>query len=136
MNPAQPHKAPPSKADLLASAKVIGDAAKATLNHGAGGVDKGKVAGAAANILDAATHYGKLEGKSAGKCAEKAESYLRTYQSSHAAPAAHGQPAPHHGGAAGNAAHAQAPPGTHSQSGGGGGYGDYMKLAQGLLKKH
>lgn len=158
----QAHKPRPQTGELLSSAKVVAGAAKASLRHEPGGVDKGKVAGAAANLLDAAAHYTKLEEKGAGKYIEKAEGYLRTYHSTHSvpggappstSPAAH-EPSPHpdaaaHHGAAAGGGHgeylkmAQGLLGGHSGGAGsgagghsgGGGYGNYIKMAEGLLKK-
>jgi hypothetical protein len=56
----QKHESKPSnsKADLLSSAQVVAEAAKSALRHDTDKVDKGKAAGAAANILHAASHYG------------------------------------------------------------------------------
>lgn len=135
-------KPPPSTGDLLSSAKVVADAAKASLRREADGVDKGRVAGAAADLLDAASHYGKLEEKNLGKYVEKAEGYLREYHSSHtahstaagaqsSASAASHSSSPHSGGGTHSAAAAGAGGG-----GGGGGYGEYVKMAQGLLNTH
>ncbi|CAA7393527.1 unnamed protein product [Spirodela intermedia] len=145
------HKPRPHASELLGSAKVVAGAAKASLRHEPGGVDKGRVAGAAADLLDAAAHYTKVEEKGAGKYIEKAEGYLRTYHSTHSVPGGAAPPtsaAAHHG-AAGSGGHgeylkmAQGLLGGHSSGGGsgagghsgGGGYGDYIKMAEGLLKK-
>ena len=121
------HKVSPG--DLLSSAKVVADAARSSLRHESGKVDKGRVANAAADLLCAASHYGKLEEKSYGKYVEKAETYLHKYDSSHSsgdsATAAHSSST--HSSAAGAGA------GAHSV---GGGFGDYMKMAEGFLKKH
>ncbi|GMP52748.1 hypothetical protein CsSME_00018450 [Camellia sinensis var. sinensis] len=69
-----------ASSDLLSSAKLMAEAAKAALNHET--VDTGRVAGAAADLLEAVSHYGKLEEKSFGKYVEKAEDYLHQYLSS------------------------------------------------------
>lgn len=132
----------PSTGDLLSSAKVVAGAAKASLRHEADGVDKGRVAGAAADLLGAASQYGKLEEKSGlGKYAEKAEGYLRDYQASHSvhATAAGAPPSASAGVTHSSSAHSGG--GTHSAAAAGaggesGGYGDYVKLAQGLLNPH
>ncbi|CAA6657465.1 unnamed protein product [Spirodela intermedia] len=126
------HKPRPHASELLGSAKVVAGAAKASLRHEPGGVDKGRE-------------------KGAGKYIEKAEGYLRTYHSTHSVPGGAAPPtsaAAHHG-AAGSGGHgeylkmAQGLLGGHSSGGGsgagghsgGGGYGDYIKMAEGLLKK-
>jgi hypothetical protein len=57
-NSQQKHDSMPSKADLLSSAQVMAEAAKSVLRHDTDKVDKGKAAGAAANILHTAAHYG------------------------------------------------------------------------------
>lgn len=109
---------PVSKSDLMSSAKVLAGAAKSALAHESDKVDKAQVAGATADLLSAAKHYGKLEEKSFGKYFDKAEGYLHNYHSSHSAADAS------HGGEE-----------KHGHSGSGGGYGEYVKLAQGFLKK-
>ncbi|WOH12575.1 hypothetical protein DCAR_0832080 [Daucus carota subsp. sativus] len=65
----------PSNSELLASAKVVADAAM-----GKEKVDKGKVAGAAEDLLQAAEEYGKLGDTSYGKYVDKAEEYLHKYR--------------------------------------------------------
>lgn len=68
----------PSKGELLASAKVVADAA-----FGGGkekNVDKAKVAGAAEDLLQAAEEYGKLGETGYGKYVDKAEDYLHKYR--------------------------------------------------------
>lgn len=102
----------------MSSAKVLAGAAKSALAHESDKVDKAQVAGATADLLSAAKHYGKLEEKSFGKYFDKAEGYLHNYHSSHSAADAS------HGGEE-----------KHGHSGSGGGYGEYVKLAQGFLKK-
>lgn len=143
----------PNNSEVMASAKVVAEAARYTLSHETDKIDRARVAGAASDILDAACHYGKLEEKSYGKYVEKAEGYLHKYGSSNsssaAAAAAAGHHAPHAEAPAASAGHhaphGEAPaaeaPHHHSsaQSGGeeqsesGGGYGDYVKMAQGFL---
>ncbi|KAK1316285.1 hypothetical protein QJS10_CPA05g01815 [Acorus calamus] len=120
-------KPPPSNAQLLSSAKVVAGAAKATLSHDSQKVDKARVAGATADILGATSHYGKLEEKSFGKYVGKAEAYLHQYHSSQSS---HSSTTTSSGG--GHSAHSS----SSSSHSGGGGYGAYLKLAQGLLKKH
>ncbi|KAL5987275.1 hypothetical protein ACLOJK_038437 [Asimina triloba] len=129
----------PSSAQLLSSAKLVADAGQTALRDGADKVDMGRVSGAGADLLGGASHYGKLEEKSFGQYVEKAEDYLHQYHTSHSTtPAA---PA----GAAAAAAPADHPPSSTdhkpaSESGDAaaseGGYGDYLKTAQGFLKKN
>ncbi|XWS64205.1 hypothetical protein CRYUN_Cryun06bG0166400 [Craigia yunnanensis] len=121
-----------SSSELLSSAKLVAEAAKNTLHHESDKVDKGKVAGAVADLLGTASHYGKLDQeKGAGKYVEKAENYLHHYHSSHSIPTT-----THSG------AHSTKPE-KHSESlasggdghdSGSGGFGDYMKMAQGTLR--
>ena len=66
--------------DLASSAKLVAEAAKLALqDHSLEKVDKDRVAGAAADLLHAASQYGKLEGKPVGGYLEKAEEYLHQY---------------------------------------------------------
>ena len=66
--------------DLASSAKLVAEAAKLALqDHSLEKVDKGRVTGAAADLLHAASQYGKLEGKPVGGYLEKAEEYLHQY---------------------------------------------------------
>jgi len=66
--------------DLASSAKLVAEAAKLALqDHSLEKVDKGRVAGAAADLLHAASQYGKLEGKPVGGYLEKSEEYLHQY---------------------------------------------------------
>ncbi|KVH96186.1 nodulin-related protein 1-like [Cynara cardunculus var. scolymus] len=68
----------PSNSELMASAKVIADYAGGKEN------DMGKIAGAAADMLDAAATYGKLDEKQGlGKYMDQAEDYLHQYQTTH-----------------------------------------------------
>ena len=129
----------PSSSELLASAKLMAEAAKSSLNHESDKVDKGRVAGAAADLLDAASHYGKLEQKSFGQYVEKAENYLHQYHSSHSTTTTTTTTA----NAAPNSAHHASPATSHSSSASndgdgksGSGYGDYFKMAEGFLKKY
>lgn len=156
------HHRPSSTDELLSSAKLVAEAAKSSFGHESDKVDKGKVAGAAANLLDAASHYGKLEEKSFGKYVENAEDYLQRYHTSHTstttAAIAHGHghsdSAPPslpavtthstpslEGGGGGHASHtASSHEGRHGDSDGdahsGNKYGEYFKMAEGFLKKH
>ncbi|KAJ4711438.1 nodulin-related protein 1 [Melia azedarach] len=119
----------PSKAELLSSAKLVADAAKSTLNHDSKKVDKTKVAHAAGDLLNAASHYGKLDEKRHGKHVGKAESYLHNYNSQPPKTSNHHSESLHWGAAAKPAA---TKPSSHSGSG----YADYLKKAEDFLKKH
>ncbi|KAL6983396.1 hypothetical protein U1Q18_016783 [Sarracenia purpurea var. burkii] len=95
-------------------------------------MDMGRMAGAGSDLLGAASHYGKLEGTGVGQYAEKAETYLHEYGSSHPSTTTNAAAAPtsttsHSGGDQG-----------HSESGSGeeSGSKDYFKMAEGFLKKH
>ncbi|OVA00735.1 hypothetical protein BVC80_9083g19 [Macleaya cordata] len=125
----------PSTTELFSSAKVVADAAKASLSNEADKLDKAKVADAAGDLLEAASHYGKLEeNQGVGKYVQKAEDYLHNYKTSttttttsHSTTTTHSAPMDSS---------------SHSSSGGGdgqsesGGYGEYFKMAEGFLKKH
>lgn len=141
--PVKNHK--PSNAELLSRAKLVADAAKATLNSDHDKVDKTKVAHAAGDLLNAASHYGKLDEKGYGEVLGKAEDYLHNYNdkplstdnhsSSHSGHAGHDTKptsSDDHSGYSGSSK--TNPSGGHKDSGGG--YGDYLKIAQGLIKKH
>ncbi|KAL0363879.1 UNVERIFIED_CONTAM: Nodulin-related protein 1 [Sesamum angustifolium] len=85
------------KPDLFASAKLVADAAQAQFSNEPDKYDKAKVAGATADLLDAASQYGKLdETKGVGKYVDQAENYLRQYDttSTTAAPAPAPAPVP------------------------------------------
>ncbi|KAF8040435.1 hypothetical protein BT93_B2611 [Corymbia citriodora subsp. variegata] len=141
----------PNTSELMTSAKLLAEAAKSSFSHESDKIDRTRVAGAASDLLDAACHYGKLEEKSFGKYVEKAEVYLDKYGSPHssasaaaaagghhAAPnaedpaAAAGHHAPHAAAAAPHQSSAHSGGEEHSESGSGG-YGDYLKMAQGFL---
>ncbi|GMH01778.1 hypothetical protein Nepgr_003617 [Nepenthes gracilis] len=139
------HNQRPSNSELMSSAKLIADAARSAFAHETDKVDKARVAGAAADLLDAAKSYGNLEEKSFGKYVDKAEDYLHQYHHSHSSTTAAAPHSSHH--SAASAAHHEASYDSgeseaHSTSAGsggggsGGGYEDYLKLAQGFLKKH
>ncbi|XAR65248.1 hypothetical protein NMG60_11009300 [Bertholletia excelsa] len=117
---------PPSSSELLASAKTVAEAAQFTLRNEGEKVDKTRVAGAAEDLLGAASHYGKLEEKGMSQYVEKAESYLQQYGSSDSSTTTGG---------------GEATATTPSKSGGesgeqgqsGGGYGDYLNMAKRFL---
>ncbi|CAO2830240.1 unnamed protein product [Amaranthus hypochondriacus] len=102
-----------SKAEIMSSAKVIAGAA---FGGGNEKCDKAEVAEAAADLLGAAIHYGKLEDSTCGNVLDKAENYLHNYGTSHSTTSAV------HGG----------PEHVHSSDGG---YGEYVKMAQGFMNK-
>ncbi|XP_047318708.1 nodulin-related protein 1-like [Impatiens glandulifera] len=104
----------PSTGRLFSSAKVVVDAAQSAYRRET--FDKAKAAGAAEDILRAASKYGKLEDKGYAKYVEQAEGYLHKIR-----------------GVEGG--HVEVKPSDHVKSGGGG-YGDYMKMAQGLVSKY
>ncbi|WMV22668.1 hypothetical protein MTR67_016053 [Solanum verrucosum] len=117
----------PSKSELMSSAKLVADAAKAKLHHDPKQFEKSELAGAAADLLNAASQYGNIEETGLGKLVGKAETYLHKYEASHhstttAAATAHTQSSGHTGG------------GKHEKAGSG--YGEYIKMAEGLLKKN
>ncbi|ERN08134.1 hypothetical protein AMTR_s00018p00091190 [Amborella trichopoda] len=49
-----------SGSELFSSTKVVADAAKSAMSHKTENLNKGKVAGAATELVGAASHYGKL----------------------------------------------------------------------------
>ncbi|KAJ6689940.1 hypothetical protein OIU85_006248 [Salix viminalis] len=75
------HGRQPSASELLASAKLVAEAAQASLGNGRDKIDKVKVAAAAEDLLGAASKYGKVEEKGLGQYIEKAENYLHHYHS-------------------------------------------------------
>ncbi|EES02656.1 nodulin-related protein 1 [Sorghum bicolor] len=86
-----------SSGDLFSSGKLVAEAAASAFQQkSVENVDKKEVAGAAAEILHAASTYGKFEDKPAGQYIEKAEGYLKEFSAGgHAAePAAAGDAAP------------------------------------------
>lgn len=139
------HHRKPSKSELLSSAKVVADAVR---RRGENKADKAEVAGAAANLLQAASEYGKLEDKTLGEYMEKAENHLRHYHNSHSTTTSNNnnntgistnQPAGKDNGHYSGLNSGGGDP-DHHQGGGKGKYEGYMKLAEGLaegiLKKH
>ncbi|KAL2344611.1 hypothetical protein Fmac_005896 [Flemingia macrophylla] len=105
-----------SSSELLASAKVVAEAAQSGFGET---VDKAKVADAAGDLLDAAGQYGKLDDqKGIGQYVDKAADYLHQYEAKGATPS---QPAETKAGESGG--------------GGGGGLGGLANLAGGFFKK-
>ncbi|KAG9439738.1 hypothetical protein H6P81_019903 [Aristolochia fimbriata] len=127
-----------SMTELFSSAKVVTEAAQATIAGQKEKVDQGKAAGAAGDLLGGASHYGKLDDKGVvGGYVKKAETYLHEYEASHSTkPGGAAAPAPPNSAPA----HDSAPAAAESAPPGGEGekkesnYGDYLKMAQGFLK--
>ena len=119
----------PSNAELMASAKVLAEAGQTAFSQGAGKVDKARAAGAAGDLLEAASSYGKLEETSYGKYVEKAETYLDQYGN----PSSQSQS---HSTTTDSKPHSAAGGGDHESEGNTeSGTADYVKMAQGFLKK-
>lgn len=71
----------PSNSELMASAKVVSDAVMGKET------DTGKIAGAAADILDMASSYGMVDEKTGvGKYVDQAGDYLHNYETTHFTP--------------------------------------------------
>ncbi|MFY2203381.1 hypothetical protein ACM91E_28730 [Escherichia coli] len=93
---------------------MVADACQSALHHETDKLEKQKVAGAAADLVGAASEYGHLDQeKGLGKYVEKAEDYLRKYEA--------GEKKPPEG------------EGGSKSTGEAGGYGQYMKMAEGFL---
>ncbi|XP_051122178.1 nodulin-related protein 2 [Andrographis paniculata] len=128
--------------DLLADAKLVAEAAQAQFHNEPEKYDKGKVAGAAADLLDAASGYAKLdETKGVGKYVDQAEDYLRGYNSGQAPPpaaaaaAAEEQKAPASDAPPPAKDSGEEKPPADAEKPSGGGYGDLMKMAGDFLQK-
>ncbi|EXB65071.1 hypothetical protein L484_004247 [Morus notabilis] len=123
------HRQKSSTTELLSSAKEVADAAKFAASNQSDKIDKGKAAGAGADLLDAAAQYGKLGEKGVGEYVHKAGDYLHQYEAKNTA-------------AGGGGGHDHAKPSDdhhhgddQKKSDSEGGFGDYFKAAQGFLKK-
>ncbi|KAI5678948.1 hypothetical protein M9H77_09898 [Catharanthus roseus] len=82
--PSSDHPTDRSQTELFASAQVVAEAARSAFQKDENKADNAKVAGAAADLLDAAEKYGKLDTSTGiGSYVEKAENYLHQYESSH-----------------------------------------------------
>nr|CAD1837898.1 unnamed protein product [Ananas comosus var. bracteatus] len=149
-NPQKHSSSSSSPSDLLSSAQVVAGAAMSAIRHDSAAFDKGRVAGAAGDLLHAASHYAHLDGdKRFGTYIEKAEGYLHGYQSSHSsttittsatAAAAATTTTTEHSSSSSAHHHKKEEEDEEEEEGGGGGasasgMGDYMKLAEGFLKK-
>ncbi|KAI3452887.1 hypothetical protein Pfo_009550 [Paulownia fortunei] len=139
------HHRKPSKSDLLHSAKVVADVAQAHFRHEPEKYDKAEAAGATADLLNAAAEYGKLGDKGVGKYVDKAEDYLRHYHTSQSGgnPGGHKttqttEAGEHFGGGGykddGKMGEGFSKRPSHGGEGGGGA-GDFMKMAGDFLKK-
>ncbi|KAL4639627.1 hypothetical protein ACB092_03G232200 [Castanea dentata] len=126
----------PSNAELMASAKVLAEAGQTTISQGADKVDKARVAGAAGDLLEAASSYGKLEQTSYGKYVEKAETYLDQYGNPSSKSQSHSTTTTTTTTTTDSEPHSAAGGGDHEIEGNTeSGAGDYLKMAQGFLKK-
>nr|GEU99793.1 nodulin-related protein 1-like [Tanacetum cinerariifolium] len=68
----------PSNSELVASAKVMADAVMGKET------DTGKIAGAAADVIDAASSFGVVDEKQGvGKYMDQAGDYLHNYETTH-----------------------------------------------------
>ncbi|CAJ2650399.1 hypothetical protein L195_g029845 [Trifolium pratense] len=118
-----------SASELMASAKIVAEAAQSGFGKGADGkdVDKGKVASAAGDLLDAVGQYAKLDDqKGLGQYVDKAADYLHHYHPATTASADHpptSKPDDHKSEDAGK-----------SEGGHGHGIGDFAKAAGGFFK--
>ncbi|XP_068653935.1 nodulin-related protein 2-like [Aristolochia californica] len=124
-------KPQPSTTELFSNAKLVAEAAQATLSNEKEKIDQGKVAGAASDLLAAGSHYGKLdEEKGMGAYVKKAETYLDKYESSHSIKTA--KPAPDSTTAV--AENAPSAPSGGEDEKKENDFGGYLKTAQGFLK--
>lgn len=115
----------PNTSQLVSSAKVMSEAAKSALHRrDIEGIDKAKVAGAAADLLGAASQYAKLEEKGLGKYVGQAQDYLHKYQ-----------PSENDGRGSSTDQEQEQSSSSQAQARSKGGFGKYLKLAQGFLKK-
>lgn len=73
---------PASPSELMASAKVVAEAAQDAARNESDKLDKAKVAGDSADILDVDQEYGRFDKSDAGQYFEKAEKYLKDFESS------------------------------------------------------
>ncbi|CAF2258752.1 unnamed protein product [Brassica napus] len=73
---------PASPSELMTSSKVVAEAAQAAARNESDKLDKAKVAGDSADILDVDQEYGRFDKSDAGQYFEKAEKYLKEFESS------------------------------------------------------
>ncbi|KAK3035901.1 hypothetical protein RJ639_031324 [Escallonia herrerae] len=135
------HHAEPTNSELFSSAKLVAEAVRSTFRRESDKVDKAKVADAAEDLLQAASKYGKLDEKGFGRYVDKAEGYLHSYHSkTTATTTGSGESATTTTTTESDHLVAAAPkPSEHSggeeAKSGSGGYGEYMKMAEGLFKR-
>ncbi|XP_027151258.1 nodulin-related protein 1-like [Coffea eugenioides] len=136
------HHSTPSSSELLSSAKIVANAAKAKFQNDPNyKFDKDEVADAAENIMHAASHYGKLDekGGAMGKIVGQAENYLHQYHSSQSPTTTTTKPGKDHSSSTTTTTTTETfhtKPGKDHHGHSGGGYGDYIKMAEGLMNKH
>lgn len=124
-----------STSELMASAKVVAEAAQSGFGPGADGkaLDKGKVADAAGDLLDAVGDYAKLDDqKGLGQYVDKAADYLHHYHPTTTTAATGGHPTskPDHHKSDDAAKTDGAESGGHGH-----GLGDFAKTAGGFFHK-
>ncbi|KAL8249856.1 hypothetical protein R6Q59_006724 [Mikania micrantha] len=72
-----------SNTDLVSSAKLVTEAAQCAATNQTDKIDKPKVAGATADLLDSVKEYGKFdESQGVGQYIKQADDYLRQYEKS------------------------------------------------------
>uniref|UniRef100_A0ACD5VD87 Uncharacterized protein n=1 Tax=Avena sativa TaxID=4498 RepID=A0ACD5VD87_AVESA len=131
-----------SSSDLMSSGKVVAEAAQSAFEtKSVENIDKERVAGASADILDSVSKYAKIEDKPAGQYLEKAEVYLKQYSSGGTekektdAPAAADAPKPAAEEAPKEPAPAPAPAAEEGKSSDGFGLDDVVKGAESVMEK-
>ncbi|KAK2973457.1 hypothetical protein RJ640_007958 [Escallonia rubra] len=136
------HHPEPTNSELFSSAKLVAEAAQYTFRKESDKVDKAKVADAAEDLLQAASKYGKLDDeKGIGKYVHQAEGYLHSYHSkTTTTTTGSGESAKTTTTTtvSGHSVSVAPKPSEHSggeeKKSGSGGYGEYMKMAEGLFK--
>lgn len=121
-----------STSELMASAKIVAEAAQSSLGKGSADqkpMDKAKVAEAAGDLLDAVGQYAKLDDqKGVGSYVDKAADYLHKYENTTTATPPASKPADQP-----KSDEAAKPEGEGSGGIGGLG-GDFAKVAGGFFK--
>ncbi|KAI3818220.1 hypothetical protein L1987_12023 [Smallanthus sonchifolius] len=73
----------PSNTDLISSAKLVAEATQCAATNQTDKIDKPKVAGATADLLDSVKQYGKFdESQGVGQYLKQADDYLHQYEKS------------------------------------------------------
>ncbi|KAJ3702813.1 hypothetical protein LUZ61_006518 [Rhynchospora tenuis] len=136
-----------SPTELFSSAQILGQTAMSAFHNESDKVDKAKAAGAAEDLLGAASQYGKLDNTSYGKYVDKAEEYLHQYSEPGAAKDTAkaeektAAPAPKEGGAEEPEKTTTEPPKDggseqiEKKEESGGGLESYVKMAEGFVNK-